>query len=131
MYKAYVDGSYKEGKTSWGLLILKGDQIYACFSGVFSDEEGEGTRQVAGELKAVEEAVFWAKEQSLSSLDIYYDYDGIKYWVTGDWKAKKNITKKYKDFVLNSNIKLNFFKVKSHSGDKYNDMADKLAKSML
>lgn len=131
MYKVYVDGSYKDGRVAWGLLIIKADEIYASFSGVFSNEEGENSRQVAGELKAVEEAVFWAKENKVAVLDIYYDYDGIKYWVTGEWKAKKNLTKKYKDFILNSKVKLNFYKVKSHSGDKYNDMADKLAKNML
>jgi len=131
MYKAYVDGSYKDGKVAWALLIIKHDEIYASYSGVFSDEEGENSRQVAGELKAVEEAVFWAKENNISSLDLYYDYEGIKSWVSGAWRAKKNLTKKYKDYILNSGVKLNFYKVKSHSGDKYNSMVDKLARNML
>lgn len=129
--KAYVDGSYRNGKVSWGLVIVKNNEVYGTFSGILSDLEVDGTRQVAGELRAVKEAVFWAKEQKLNSLDIYYDYEGIRAWVTGEWKAKKLVTQDYRNFMHSSEIKFNFFKVKGHSGDKFNDMADKLASDIL
>ena len=40
---------------------------------------------------------------------------------------------KYVEFVNNikDKIKVNFIKVKSHSNDKYNDLADMLAKKAL
>ena len=129
--KAYVDGSYRDGKVGWGLVIVKNDELYANFSGTLTEDEVQGTRQVAGELQAVMEAVFWAKEQGIKELNLYYDYVGIKAWVTGVWKAKKELTQKYRDYMKESDIKVNFNKVKSHSGDKFNDMADKLARSLI
>lgn len=129
--KAYVDGSYRDGKVSWGLVIVKDNAVYGTFSGVLTDAEVQGTRQVAGELRAVKEAVFWAKEQKLDSLNIYYDYEGIQAWVTGIWKAKKAVTQEYRDFMHSSKMAFKFFKIKSHSGDKYNDLADKLASDIL
>ncbi|MFQ9072177.1 MAG: hypothetical protein ACLR43_05120 [Faecalibacillus faecis] len=29
----------------------------------------------------------------MKHISIYYDYEGIEKWVTGEWKAKKEITK--------------------------------------
>ncbi len=129
--KAYVDGSYRNGKVGWGAVILKGSKLYGEFCGVLDDEEVCGTRQVAGELMAVREVLFWCKEQGISEISIYYDYKGVEEWVTGAWKAKNPITKSYRDYVHSMDLKINWIKVKSHSGDYYNDMADKLARTII
>ena len=63
--EAYVDGSYREGKVGWGAVIVKDDELYGELSGVLDEEEVQGTRQVAGELKAVKEVIFWCKEQKI------------------------------------------------------------------
>ena len=49
------------------------------------------------------------------------------------WKTNKDGTKAYKAFYesLAGKLKVNFHKVKGHSGDRYNDEADKLAKDQL
>ena len=64
---------------------------------------------------------------------MYYDYEGIEKWYTNVWKANSLIAKKYTEFrdKISADIKINFHKVKSHSNDKYNDMADNLAKKAL
>ena len=59
---AYVDGSYREGQVGWASVIVKAGKAFAELSGVMTEEEVQGTRQVAGcELKAVEETLAGAK----------------------------------------------------------------------
>jgi ribonuclease HI len=129
--EAYVDGSYREGLVGWGAVIVKDDALYGELSGILNEEEVQGTRQVAGELKAVKEVIFWCKEQKVKEISIYYDYTGIKEWVTGTWKAKKSVTQDYRDYVRASGVNIYWVKVKSHSGNRYNDKADKLAREII
>ena len=53
--------------------------------------------------------------------------------VLGEWKANKEGTKAYRDFYQQAarRMEIRFVKVKGHSGDRYNDMADNLAKKAL
>ena len=62
-----------------------------------------------------------------------YDYEGIAKWCTGEWKTKKEGTAAYKRFYdgIKDRLQVRFVKVKGHSNDEYNDMADMLAKSAL
>ena len=55
---------------------------------------------------------------------------GIAKWCTGEWNATKEGTIAYKKFYnkAKKHVNITFCKVKGHSGDKYNDMADALAK---
>lgn len=131
---AYVDGSYKK-KTkefSYGAVIFWNNKEYH-FSDKFDDEELSKMRNVSGELKGAEKAIEFAIENNIKEIAIYHDYEGISKWATGDWKANKDGTKAYKKYCMDASkkIKINFVKVKGHSGDKYNDLADKLAKEAL
>ena len=84
-------------------------------------------RNVAGEIKDSEETIKRAIELGIKNIDIYYDYEGIHKWSTGEWKTNKFETKKYFEFfqVIKSKINVNFLKVKAHSEDEGNDEADK------
>ena len=64
---------------------------------------------------------------------VYYDYEGIEKWCTGAWKANKSGTKAYREYYrkISGQLKISFHKVRGHSGDTYNEMADKLAKKAL
>ena len=50
-----------------------------------------------------------------------------------EWKANSEIAIKYVEFAdkIRNKIKITFHKVKSHTNDHYNDMADSLAKRAL
>jgi len=54
-------------------------------------------------------------------------------WATGKWKAKTELTKKYKKLYdyYSKFIEINFSKVKAHTGNTYNELADKLAKKAI
>ena len=68
-----------------------------------------------------------------STLNIYYDYTGVKSFLTGEYNAKKDGNLQYIHAVRsvlskNPNIELKFHKIKAHSGNKFNDLADTVAK---
>ncbi len=131
---AYVDGSYNVAtkEYSYGAVIFAGEKK-ECFSEKFNDPELATMRNVAGELEGSMKAMRYAVEAGAKELDIFYDYEGIEKWCTGAWKTNKDGTKAYKAFYeqISQKVKVNFHKVKGHSGDRYNDEADVLAKAAL
>ncbi|MDE6852854.1 MAG: reverse transcriptase-like protein [Lachnospiraceae bacterium] len=131
---AYVDGSYHSatGEFSYGVVILQNGSEY-CFHEKLSDPELASMRNVAGEIKGAEAAMRYAVEHGYRQITIYHDYEGIARWCTGDWRANKSGTKAYKAYYdsISDRLQIRFEKVKGHSGDKYNDMADSLAKQAL
>lgn len=128
---AYVDGSYNiaTGEFGSGIVFIYEGQITKLNKG-FSDESLASMRNVAGEIKASEIAIRYAIEKNIKAIDIYHDYEGIAKWCTGEWKANKEGTIAYQRFYQEAkkSIEIKFIKVKAHSSDKYNDMADELAK---
>ena len=131
---AYVDGSYnvKTTEFSYGAVIFVGDTEIEM-NKAFLDPELVTMRNVAGEIMGARAAMEYCIEQGIDKLDIYYDYQGIEKWCTGDWKTTKSGTTKYKEYYdsIKEKLDVRFVKVKGHSGDKYNDRADKLAKTAL
>lgn len=129
-YEVYTDGSYCKGKYSYGYAFIKdGEVVFEC-NGVGEDLEAASMRNVAGELAAVQHAVEKAKTLNARIL-IYHDYSGISHWVTGDWQAKNKFTQAYVAFMKAHHGLYEFRKVAGHSGDRFNDYVDRLAKEAL
>lgn len=131
---AYVDGSYIEGiEFGSGCVLIFKNEIIKELSIKFIDEELATMRNVAGEIKAAESAIKFALEYHYESLIIYHDYEGIARWPKGEWKANKVGTKAYKEFYddVKDKVRIEFVKVKGHSGNHFNDIADNLAKNAL
>jgi len=131
---AYVDGSYNIATKEYsaGVVILwKGEEI--TFSQKGNDPELAPMRNVAGETMGAKIAMTYALEQGVPTIVIYHDYEGIEKWCTKAWEAKQEGTKKYKQFYEQAakQLEIHFVKVKAHSGDKYNEQADQLAKAAL
>lgn len=131
---AYVDGSYNAatGEFSYGVVLFH-DGKELRFSQKFDDEELASMRNVAGEIKGAEAAMMYAYEHKMSKISIYHDYEGIAKWPLRQWQANKEGTIAYRELYdkIASSVQISFVKVKGHSGDKYNDVADKLAKEAL
>ena len=55
---------------------------------------------------------------------------GIEMWATGRWKTNNPLTTNYAKRMKEASkkIRIDFHKVKAHSGIAYNDRADALAK---
>lgn len=127
-YEIYVDGSFINGATGYGAVILKNGKVVDELSGLVQSSEVSGTRQVAGELIAAKESLKWCLTHSVTEVSIYFDYLGIQKWATGEWKTNQPLTKQYARFVAECPIKIRWHKVASHTGDRWNDRADALAK---
>ena len=128
---AYVDGAFNKYKKIYGyggFIIYKGEKYIIKGNG--NDPNLVEMRNVAGEILAAEETIKKAIELQIKSIDIFYDYEGIHRWATGEWKTNKYGAKKYYEFYqeMKSKINVNFYKVKAHSDVKGNDEADKIAK---
>ncbi len=130
---AYIDGSFSEKQTEagFGAVILYNGEIIHTIKG--SSKKYIDMRNVAGELFAAAVSIKWAVENKYKSITLHHDYSGIAYWAKGQWKRKQEGTINYKKFIdeISEKINIYFVKVKGHSGNIYNDMADKLAKEAI
>lgn len=131
---AYVDGSYRNDtkEFSYGVVfIYKGKETHVAQK--VEDNTLVEMRNVAGEIKGAEAAMKMAQEAGCEKIMIYHDYEGIAKWCLGEWKTNKAGTKAYKRFFdeMSQKLKIEFVKVKGHSNDQYNDLADALAKRAI
>lgn len=132
--RAYVDGSYdvSTGFYSCGAVILDGQDVVKL-NQKFTDDAGGKLRNVAGEIMGARLAIDYCKKHGINEIEIYHDYMGVGKWADDEWKANLPMTQNYKEYIKNARqkMKIKFVKVKGHSGDKYNDLADELAKAAL
>ena len=128
---AYVDGSFNVDTMVYGygvVMMYHGREEY--YKGSGNEENMSAMRNVAGEILGATYAMKYAYDHDIKNLVIYHDYEGIAKWCLGEWKTNKLETQTYKNKYQEYSKKVNisFVKVKGHSGDKYNDLADALAK---
>ena len=133
----YVDGSYDKNKvlygagvvaiTSKGTVELKGcdDEVHFC-----------GMQSIAGELLATAIGVTYAVQKGYKNITLCYDNIGIKEWTKhGTYRRNKEGTIAYRNFMdtmeEDFDLKFTFVHVKGHSKIKYNELADRLAKSSI
>lgn len=132
---AYVDGSFhaKNKIYGYGAILIDGGKVKEILYGKGNHPDYVGMRNVAGEIAGSESAVNYAIEHGYDGVVIYYDYMGIEKWAKGEWQANKPGTKAYAAFMKDASkkIKIIFMKVKAHSGDHFNDMADEYAKKAV
>ena len=131
---ADVDGSFNEesGEFGYGVVMFyKGEESH--MKGSSDDADLVDMRNVAGEIQGAMKAMDFAVQNEISNITIYHDYLGISKWCSGDWKANKKGTKAYKKFYdqCKKQVNITFEKVDAHTGDKYNELADDLAKEAV
>lgn len=131
---AFVDGSFNAETKCYGYGgFLVYDGVKEVLQGHDNEPEMALMRNVAGEVSGSMAAIRRAVELGIKELVIYYDYMGIEMWAEGSWKRNKKGTIAYHDYVqsVKNVIKLNFVKVKGHSGVEGNEEADRLAKEAV
>lgn len=131
---AYTDGSAIGNHVtecgSGAIIIWKDNVVKICskLSGPIVT-----SKNVTGEIYAAMSAMSFAVQNNIKEIVIYHDYEGIEKWCTDEWTANKQVTRQYRDFFSFCSGKTNikFKKVKAHSGDVYNEIADELAKKSI
>lgn len=135
----YTDGASKnnQGDNSiggWGVVLKHGDNIKELFGGAIDTTNNKMELQGAIEgLKALNNNDIHVEMH----LDSAYVINGITSWIHGwkknGWKtaSKKPVENKELwielDELRNQFSKVEFIKVKGHSGNILNELADKLA----
>lgn len=132
---AYVDGSYEDSikKYAFGCVFILPDGRIFTEYGNGDNEQSLQHRNVTGEMLGAMYAVRFAMLNGFSEIEIRYDYQGIEKWVTGEWRSKTELTQKYARAMQDwgKRIFIRFTKVMAHTNVKYNELADKLAKTGL
>ena len=134
----YTDGSAhpNPGPGGFGVVIVDEttDKIIDTYA-----KSSQKTTNNAEEMKAIIFAVCDATKRGIPAI-IYSDsayaintFTNWMFswerngWVKGDGKVPENLELVKAFFELNKKYKITLNKVKGHVGDKYNEMADKLA----
>lgn len=128
---AFTDGSNDlDKKASWAVIIVQNGAVIDQKSGVLTGEICS-LRNIAGELKAIMEAVVWAKQNNVT-ITVCHDLESAERWANGKWKTNNKWTRSYKKFIDdNRQYIVVFQKILAHSGNTFNEMADKLAAKTL
>lgn len=129
---AYVDGSFNAATQVYGsgaVVFFEGKEEPYLISQAGDTPAFAKSRNVAGEVVAAALVMNGCRDlPNIEELTIYYDYNGIRCWYERTWKANSVVARTYLASVRDLGFKVTFKKVKAHSGDTFNDMADELAK---
>lgn len=132
--KCYIDGSFNQdtNEYSFGGVLIINEKEYT-FNKKFDKDEYSEYRNVAGEIKGASFIINYCIKNNIKRIHLFYDYEGIEAWFTGRWGQNTLISQKYAEFrdSIKDKIEVVFHKVKGHSNNHYNDLADKLAKEAL
>ncbi|MBL60682.1 MAG: ribonuclease HI [Candidatus Pelagibacter sp.] len=137
MIEIYTDGacSGNPGRGGWAAIIIYEKKIEKIAG---SSNDTTNNRM---ELIAVISALKYVKDKNLRIYtDSKYTKDGIEKWISNwkknGWKTTSKQNVKNIDLwkqldQLNQDKNINWRWVKGHSENKYNNMADKLARSQI
>lgn len=137
----YTDGacSSNSGVGGWAYLIM--------YDGGMIKSNGGGKEKTTGnamELKALCEAMVACSNIGVENMLVYSDsayvinyFDEMDKWYRNDWKKNNGKSIKNKSLwkrvheLVKRGMRVEFEKVKAHSGDIYNDTVDSLAKGAI
>ena len=130
-----MDGSYDNSirKYAFGCVFLLPDGRIFTEYGNGDNEQSLQHHNVTGEMLGAMYAVKFAMLNGFRSVEIRYDYQGIEKWVTGEWRSRAELTRKYAASMREwgKSIAIRFTKVAAHTNVRYNELADKMAKTGL
>ena len=128
--RVFVDGSFSPDfpKSGWAFVVTENDVEIARGSGITAfDAE---SRNIDGEVMASYQAMRWLDSNDKTGT-ICHDYEGIARWAKGEWQAKSNIAKRYVAAAKPYLHRVSFEKVAAHTGVKWNELVDQLAKDAI
>ncbi len=128
--RVFVDGSFSPDfpKSGWAFVVTENDVEIARGSGITAfDAE---SRNIDGEVMASYQAMRWLDLNDKTGT-ICHDYEGIARWAKGEWQAKSNIAKRYVAAAKPYLHRVSFEKVAAHTGVKWNELVDQLAKDAI
>ena len=124
----YTDGacSGNPGPAGVGVVLISNGR-----KKLISKHIGQATNNIA-EIEAVIVGLSSLKHPEKSCVRLYTDSQWVVGALTQNWKIKKNVELVEQARKLAGMVaKLDVVKVKGHSGDKFNELADRLARKAI
>lgn len=126
-YHVFTDGSHKDGRVGYAFVVVKDGKKIHSEHGAIEGDSFSDHHNVTGEIRAVLEACKYMEKESISEFSLHYDYNGLEKWAKQEWKANTKLTRDYRSFFETYPGRIDWVKVKGHSGNRFNEMADRLA----
>ena len=138
MINIYTDGacSGNPGIGGWGVVIINNKKIIKLNDGMINTTNNQ--MELVAAINALE---YFKTEQTITIYtDSKYVKDGITSWINkwkiNGWKTAVNKPVKNKELWIKLNQEMqrhniNWNWVKGHSGNKYNEKADNLARKFI
>lgn len=134
----YVDGSYNPTTNIIGcafvLSVNASKKPYrVAFSKQLKSQQKYGSN--IAEMTAVKTAIKTARSLGITQINIYHDWNGIELFSHRDNVKQRHNTCTsyvvYADYIekARNDVRICFIKVKAHSGNELNNLADKMAKA--
>lgn len=131
----YTDGSHdkKTGRYSYGVVALLPNGEIHTFGQAMSNPKFAKTWNIAGECEGLLAGLSFCKAHGYNRVRICHDLQGLSHWIRGYFKAATSTTTNLVNrfFAHYSDMEVGFAKVKGHSGQEFNDLADKLANQAM
>lgn len=139
----YTDGSFDRisGRCSGAYIAVEGGQILFCGTVKVTKPEYKESWNVSAELLTALLAVVMTADivhADNFELTVVHDYEGVSKYVSGPkpWNARSLVSRLYTQGIgqfrqAHGGIDLRFRKVRGHSGDRFNEMADRLANGIV
>lgn len=128
--RIFVDGSFSSDFqfAGWAFVVVENEKEIDRGAGISSFPAE--SRNIDGELLAAYNAMKWLEKHQKKGI-ICHDYEGIARWALGQWKAKSTVALRYIEASRPFVKWVEFEKVEAHSGNKWNELADTLAKKAI
>lgn len=128
--RVYIDGSFlpTSDYAGWSWVAVEDGVEVASAAG--RTPHPAASRNIDGELHAAWKAMEFLAKKKRKGV-ICYDYQGVESWATGEWKTSSAVSQIYVKRTAEIKMWATFEKVTGHSGDKWNDKADRLAKEAI
>ena len=132
----YTDGSFRDGIPYYGgaCIIFDGKHHIGTWKGASKKPEFLESRNIAGECIAVVQGLKTVMNKFPETTDItlYYDLEHVGKWCTGEYKAKKPVSKWMLQEIQtllaqHPQLTITFKNIKGHSGVAGNELADDVA----
>lgn len=130
MISIYCDGSSSGGSDQpggWGYVIVRGDDVIAwSFGG--DPSTTNNLMEIEAAIQGIRAAIHLGIDCRNEVVELVSDSQYVIGIGCGIYKPCKNlqVVKKFK--AVSAQLKVVFRWIKSHTGDKYNEICDKLAK---
>jgi ribonuclease HI len=128
--RIYVDGSFVPPCecAGWSWVAVENGVEIASDSG--KTPRAAFSRNIDGELYAAWKAMEFLAKKKRKGI-ICHDYEGVECWANGKWRTNSAVSQIYVNRISEVKAWASFEKVTGHSGDEWNDKADRLARAAV